>query len=145
MPQQRQNRHLLHPHHERSRKALRHHRHHSVWQTPCRRHPRAASRQVRRARPRGNLRQSRRSPLRPRGGQLTCPCATSASSIARISSKVSATAAPSSPPSSSRSSCFPCSASVSAPWRSAWSAKPRKRLPKSCFAAAKTRPPLSKV
>jgi len=34
------NRHLLHPHHERSRKALRHHRHHPIRQAPCRRYTR---------------------------------------------------------------------------------------------------------
>ena len=75
----------------------------------------AASRQIRRARPRGNLRQSRHAPLRLCGGQLKCPCATSASSIARNSPNLSATAAPSSPCFSSLSSFSRFSASASAP------------------------------
>src|SRR5260370_987566 len=83
MPRPGQDRHLLHPYHERSRKTLRHHWHHSVRQTLGLRVSRPASRQIRRARARRNLRQRRHASLRPRGEQLTCPCATSASPIAR--------------------------------------------------------------
>src|SRR5579864_3271173 len=58
MPQHRKNRHLLHPRHERSRKALRHHRYHPVREAARRRHPRRTSRQVLRAGSRRNFYQN---------------------------------------------------------------------------------------